>query len=107
MRLIAAARSGRAPFWKIIANWSRPGFRDKSGPQPLNLLGIGMRLANFTLLIILVMLVAEQGVFQPPPQVLTRDQIIAARKKFELEEKLNTKRHESWDGLALTGHSCI
>jgi hypothetical protein len=61
----------------------------------------GMKLANFTLSIILTMLVAEQGVFAPPPQVLTRDQILAARKKFDLEEKLNTKR--PWDGLALTG----
>ena len=58
-------------------------------------------MANFTLSLILTMLVAAQGVFGPPPQVLTRDQIIAARKKFELEEKLNTKR--PWDGMDLTG----
>jgi hypothetical protein len=60
-----------------------------------------MRLANFTLLFMLAMLIAAQGVFGPPPQVLTRDQIIAARKKFDLEEKLNTKR--PWDGMDLTG----
>jgi len=103
--------SGRGRFWRqpgleraLLEDYCQlvaAGFKDKSGHQPLNLLVIGMRLANFVLSIILAMLVVEQGVFDPPPQILTRDQIIAARKKFDLEEKLNTMR--PWDGLNLTG----
>ncbi|MGB9043096.1 MAG: hypothetical protein WCC81_11590, partial [Pseudolabrys sp.] len=59
--------------------------------------------ANLALSMLVAILVAEHPVdpFVPPPPVATRDNIKAAREKFDLEMKLNTKR--PWDGMDLTG----
>ena len=50
----------------------------------------------------LLILVAQQdiGPFEARPAI-TREEIQAARDKFDREMKLDTKR--PWDGLALTG----
>ena len=62
-----------------------------------------MRRACFALSIVLAILVADNGLdpFGPLSPALNKNDIRAARKKFELEEKLNTKR--PWDGMDLTG----
>jgi hypothetical protein len=62
-----------------------------------------MKQACFALSIGVAILVADQVIdpFGPPHPTPTRDDIRAARKKFELEMKLDTKR--PWDGMDLTG----
>ena len=52
---------------------------------------------------LLAILVAELPVdpIGPPPPVMTLDSIKAARDKFDLEMKQDTKR--PWDGMHLTG----
>ena len=59
--------------------------------------------ANLVLSMLLAILVADQTVdpLGPPPPVLTPDSIKAAREKFDLEGKQDTKR--PWDGMDLTG----
>ena len=59
--------------------------------------------AHMALPMLLAMLVAEQNAspFAPPPPVMTQDDIRAARKKFDRDMKLDTKR--PWDGMYLTG----
>ena len=52
--------------------------------------------------LLVAILVAEQQPVGPPlPPLATQEDIKAAREKFDLEMKLNTKR--PWDGMDLTG----
>jgi hypothetical protein len=59
--------------------------------------------AQLTLPMLLAILIAGQRGQLYPPQapVMTREQIKAARDKFDREMKLDTKR--PWDGMDLTG----
>jgi hypothetical protein len=52
---------------------------------------------------LVAILIAERpiGPMRPLLPAATEDGIKAAREKFDLEMKLNTKR--PWDGMALTG----
>lgn len=62
-----------------------------------------MNQAHLLLASLLAVLVAEQPAdpIGPPPPVMTLDSIKAARDKFDLEMKQDTKR--PWDGMDLTG----
>ena len=62
-----------------------------------------MSQANLALSMLLAILVAEHPVdpFGPLPPVATQENIKAAREKFDLKMKLNTKR--PWDGMDRTG----
>lgn len=59
--------------------------------------------AQMALPMLLATLIAAQSGQPYPPQapVMTREQIKAARDKFDREMKSNTKR--PWDGMDLTG----
>jgi hypothetical protein len=63
-----------------------------------------MKQANLALSLLVAILVAEHPVDPfggPLPPAATQENIKAAREKFDLEMKLNTKR--PWDGMDLTG----
>ncbi|HEX9071068.1 MAG TPA: hypothetical protein VF852_03870 [Pseudolabrys sp.] len=63
-----------------------------------------MSQTNLALLMLLAILVAEHPVDpfgDPLPPVAAQESIKAAREKFDLQMKLNTKR--PWDGMDLTG----
>lgn len=61
-----------------------------------------MCLGRVVLPILLATLAVSQvDPFRALPPALTRDEIISAREKFELEKKLDTRR--PWDGRDLTG----
>ena len=58
---------------------------------------------QMALLTLFAILIAEQSgqPFETQLPVMTRDEIRAAREKFDRELKLDTKR--PWDGMHLTG----
>jgi hypothetical protein len=62
-----------------------------------------MRTVNLALSVVFAILVAEHvpDVIGPQPPVVTLDSIRAAREKFDLELKQDTKR--PWDNMDLSG----